>query len=159
MNIDIISVGKLKEDYLKSGINEFLKRMNTYAKISITEIPDEKAPENMSDAELERVKSIEGQKILAKLKESSYVIALAIEGKKLSSEAFAAQIDKLMTDGYGDITFIIGGSNGLSDEVLSRAQYLLSFSKMTFPHQLLRLILMEQIYRAFRSMNNHPYHK
>lgn len=159
MNIDIISVGKLKEDYLKSGINEFLKRMNTYAKISITEIPDEKAPENMSDAELERVKSIEGQKILAKLKESSYVIALAIEGKKLSSEAFAAQIDKLMTDGYGDITFIIGGSNGLSDEVLSRAQYLLSFSKMTFPHQLMRLILMEQIYRAFRIMNNHPYHK
>lgn len=159
MNIDIISVGKLKEDYLKSGINEFLKRMNTYAKISITEIPDEKAPENMSDAELERVKSIEGQKILAKLKESSYVIALAIEGKQLSSEAFAAQIDKLMTDGYGDITFIIGGSNGLSDEVLSRAQYLLSFSKMTFPHQLMRLILMEQIYRAFRNMNNHPYHK
>lgn len=159
MNIDIISVGKLKEDYLKSGINEFLKRMNTYAKISITEIPDEKAPENMSDAELERVKSIEGQKILAKLKESSYVIALAIEGKQLSSEAFAAQIDKLMTDGYGDITFIIGGSNGLSDEVLSRAQYLLSFSKMTFPHQLMRLILMEQIYRAFRIMNNHPYHK
>lgn len=159
MNIDIISVGKLKEDYLKSGINEFLKRMNTYAKISITEIPDEKAPENMSDAELERVKSTEGQKILAKLKESSYVIALAIEGKQLSSEAFAAQIDKLMTDGYGDITFIIGGSNGLSDEVLSRAQYLLSFSKMTFPHQLMRLILMEQIYRAFRIMNNHPYHK
>lgn len=159
MNIDIISVGKLKEDYLKSGINEFLKRMNTYAKISITEIPDEKAPENMSDAELERVKSIEGQKILSKLKDSSYVMALAIEGKQLSSEAYAAQIDKLMTDGYRDITFIIGGSNGLSNEVLSRADYLLSFSKMTFPHQLMRLILMEQIYRAFRIMNNHPYHK
>lgn len=159
MNIDIISVGKLKEEYLKSGINEFLKRMGPYAKVKVIEIPDEKAPENLSDADLERIKVIEGEKILAKTKDNSHIIALEIEGKQLSSEDFSSYIEKQMNEGLSDITFIIGGSNGLSEEVLRRAHYKLSFSKMTFPHQLMRLILMEQIYRAFRIMNNHPYHK
>lgn len=159
MNIGIISVGKLKEEYLKSGINEFLKRMGPYAKVKVIEIPDEKAPENLSDADLERIKIIEGEKILAKTKDNSHIIALAIEGKQLSSEEFSIHIEKQMNEGLSDITFIIGGSNGLSEEVLRRAHYKLSFSKMTFPHQLMRLILMEQIYRAFRIMNNHPYHK
>ena len=159
MNISVISVGKLKEKYLKLGIEEFSKRLSKYCKLDLIELEDEKCPENLSEKDMEIVKNKEGQRILSKIKNNSYVIALAIDGKKLSSEELADIISKLAVRGNSHITFIIGGSLGLSDEVLKRADYKLSFSKMTFPHQLMKLILLEQVYRAFRINNNEPYHK
>lgn len=159
MNISIITVGKLKEKYLKQGIEEYLKRLSSYAKVEIIEVPDEKAPEVLSDSEMEQVKQKEGERILSKLYPDTYVIALAIEGKQKSSEELADTLDKLATYGKSKIAFIIGGSLGLSKDVLSRADEKLSFSKMTFPHQLMRLILVEQIYRAYRINRGEPYHK
>lgn len=159
MRINIVCVGKIKEKYLKLGIDEFKKRLSKYCKLEIIELDDEKAPENLSDKEMEMIKDKEGKKILAKIKDTSYVIALAIDGKNLSSEELADTINKLGIRGVSNITFVIGGSLGLSDEVLSRADYKLSFSKMTFPHQLMRLILLEQIYRSYRINNGEPYHK
>lgn len=159
MNISIITVGKLKEKYLKLGIDEYTKRLSSYSKIEIIEVPDEKAPEILSDAEMLQVKKKEGERILAKVPTDAHVIALAIEGKQKSSEELADTIDKLGTYGKSKVTFIIGGSLGLSDEVLKRADDKLSFSKMTFPHQLMRLILVEQVYRAFRINRGEPYHK
>lgn len=159
MNISIIAVGKLKEKYLKSGIDEYLKRLSSYAKVEIIEIPDEKAPEELSPSEMEQVKQKEGEKLLSKLSQDTYVIALAIDGKMKSSEELADTLDKLATYGKSKVAFIIGGSLGLSNEVLQRADEKLSFSRMTFPHQLMRLILIEQIYRAFRINRNEPYHK
>ena len=159
MNISVISVGKLKEKYLKLGIEEFSKRLSKYCKLDLIELEDEKCPENLSEKDMEIVKNKEGQRILSKIKNNSYVIALAIDGKNLSSEELADIISKLAVRGNSHITFIIGGSLGLSDEVLKRADYKLSFSKMTFPHQLMKLILLEQVYRAFRINNNEPYHK
>lgn len=159
MRINIICVGKIKEKYLKLGIDEFKKRLSKYCKLDIIELDDEKAPENLSDKEMEMIKDKEGKKILAKIKDTSYVIALAIDGKSLSSEELADTINKLGIRGVSNITFVIGGSLGLSDEVLSRADYKLSFSKMTFPHQLMRLILLEQVYRSYRINNGEPYHK
>ena len=159
MNISVISVGKLKEKYLKLGIEEFSKRLSKYCKLDLIELEDEKCPENLSGKDMEIVKNKEGQRILSKIKNNSYVIALAIDGKNLSSEELADTISKLAVRGNSHITFIIGGSLGLSNEVLKRADYKLSFSKMTFPHQLMKLILLEQVYRAFRINNNEPYHK
>jgi len=159
VNISIITVGKLKEKYLKIGIEEYLKRLSSYAKVEVIEIPDEKAPEELSAAEMEQVKNKEGEKLLAKLSQETYVIALAIDGKMKSSEELADSLDKLATYGKSKIAFVIGGSLGLSDDVLKRADEKLSFSKMTFPHQLMRLILLEQVYRAFRINRNEPYHK
>lgn len=159
MNINIITVGKLKEKYLKLGIDEFKKRLSKYCKLEIIELDDEKAPENLSDKEMEMIKDKEGKKILGKVKGNSYVIALAIDGKNLSSEELASTIESLGVRGNSHISFVIGGSLGLSDEVLERADYKLSFSKMTFPHQLMRLILLEQVYRAFRINKGEPYHK
>ena len=159
MRINIVCVGKIKEKYLKLGIDEFKKRLSKYCKLEIIELDDEKAPENLSDKEMLMIKEKEGKKILSKIKDNSYLIALAIDGKNLSSEELAETINKLGVRGVSNITFVIGGSLGLSDEVLSRADYKLSFSKMTFPHQLMRLILLEQVYRAFRIMKNEPYHK
>lgn len=159
MNISIITVGKLKEKYLNLGIDEYTKRLSSYSKIEIIEVPDEKAPEILSDAEMLQVKKKEGERILAKVPTDAHVIALAIEGKQKSSEELADTIDKLGTYGKSKVTFIIGGSLGLSDEVLKRADDKLSFSKMTFPHQLMRLILVEQVYRAFRINRGEPYHK
>lgn len=159
MRINIVCVGKIKEKYLKLGIDEFKKRLSKYCKLDIIELDDEKAPENLSDKEMEMIKDKEGKKILAKIKDTSYVIALAIDGRSLSSEELADTINKLGIRGISNITFVIGGSLGLSDEVLSRADYKLSFSKMTFPHQLMRLILLEQIYRSYRINNGEPYHK
>ena len=159
MKIKIICVGKIKEKYLKLGIDEFKKRLSKYCKLEIIELEDEKAPENLSDKEMLMIKEKEGKKILSKIKDNSYVIALAIDGKNLSSEELAETINKLGVRGISNITFVIGGSLGLSDEVLSRADYKLSFSKMTFPHQLMRLILLEQVYRAYRINNGEPYHK
>ena len=159
MNISIITIGKLKEKYLKQGIDEYLKRLSTYAKVDVIELPDEKAPENLSESEMEQVKLKEGERILAKISEDTHVIALAIEGKMKSSEELAKDIDQLATYGRSKIAFVIGGSLGLSKEVMKRANGTLSFSKMTFPHQLMRLILLEQVYRAFRINRNEPYHK
>ena len=159
MRINIVCVGKIKEKYLKLGIDEFKKRLSKYCKLEIIELEDEKAPENLSDKEMLMIKEKEGKKILSKIKDNSYVIDLAIDGKNLSSEELAETINKLGVRGISNITFVIGGSLGLSDEVLSRADYKLSFSKMTFPHQLMRLILLEQVYRAYRINNGEPYHK
>ncbi|MGX2945505.1 23S rRNA (pseudouridine(1915)-N(3))-methyltransferase RlmH [Enterococcus alishanensis] len=159
MNIKIISVGKLKEKYLIQGIAEYTKRLSKYAKIELIEVPDEKAPEKLSDAEMRQVKEKEGQRILAKIKEQEYVCALAIEGKNPSSESFAAEIDRLQVSGKSQFVFVIGGSLGLSQEVIKRSNTQISFGKMTYPHQLMRLILVEQIYRAFRINFGEPYHK
>ncbi|AGK56162.1 23S rRNA (pseudouridine(1915)-N(3))-methyltransferase RlmH [Bacillus sp. 1NLA3E] len=159
MNILIITVGKLKEKYLKQGIDEFVKRMSSYAKLEMIEVADEKAPEELSLAEMDQVKQKEGERILNKIPQDTYVIALAIDGKMKSSEELAEDLDKLATYGKSKIAFVIGGSLGLSDEVLRRANDKLSFSRMTFPHQLMRLILVEQIYRAFRINRGEPYHK
>ena len=159
MNISIISVGKLKEKYLKSGIEEYTKRLGSYTKINEIEVADEKAPEQLSDADMEIVKKKEAERILAKISTDAYVIALAIDGKMKTSEQLAKDIESLMTYGRSKIVFVIGGSLGLHDEVLKRADEKLSFSKMTFPHQLMKLILVEQVYRAFRIMKGEPYHK
>ena len=159
MNISIISVGKIKEKYLKLGIEEFSKRLSKYSKLEFIELDDEKCPEHLSEKDILIVKEKEGNKILSKIKNNSYVIALAIDGKNLSSEELAEKISSLAVSGKSHITFVIGGSLGLSDDVLKRADYKLSFSKMTFPHQLMKLILLEQVYRAFRINNNEPYHK
>jgi 23S rRNA (pseudouridine1915-N3)-methyltransferase len=159
MNIKIISVGKLKEKYLVQGINEYTKRLSKYCKITLVEVPDEKAPEKLSDAEMTQVKEKEGERILAKLKDQEYVFALAINGKNPSSEDFAATLDSLQLSGKSQFVFIIGGSLGLSDQVLKRSNAQISFGKMTYPHQLMRLILVEQIYRAFRINAGEPYHK
>lgn len=159
MNIKIITVGKLKEKYLVQGINEYVKRLGVYAKMQLVEVPDEKAPENLSETEMLQVKDKEGQRILAKIKDQDYVFALAIEGKDPSSEAFAKQIDQLGVQGKSQLVFVIGGSLGLSDEVIKRSNTQISFGKMTYPHQLMKLILVEQIYRAFRINKGEPYHK
>ena len=137
MNIAIVSVGKLKEKYLKMGIEEYTKRLGSYAKIDLIEVPDEKAPENLSDADMEIVKKKEGERILAKIAPDTYVIALAIEGKMKSSEQLADELQSLMTYGRSKIAFVIGGSLGLHEDVMKRSDEKLSFSKMTLPHQLM----------------------
>ena len=159
MNITIVTVGKLKEKYLKMGIDEYVKRLGGYAKIDLVEVPDEKAPEQLSEAEMEIVKRKEGERILSKIGPDTYVIALAINGKMKSSEEMAADLESLMTYGKSKITFVIGGSLGLHDDVLKRADEKQSFGKMTLPHQLMKLVLVEQIYRSFRIMKGEPYHK
>ncbi|WP_226038492.1 23S rRNA (pseudouridine(1915)-N(3))-methyltransferase RlmH [Aquibacillus saliphilus] len=159
MKISIIAVGKLKEKYLKQGIEEYIKRLGAYATIDVIEVPDEKAPENMSQADMNLVKQKEGDKIIAKIPSDAYVISLEIKGDMLSSEQFAKKIDQLAIHGKSKIVLIIGGSLGLSEQVQKRSDYAMSFSKMTFPHQLMRLVLLEQVYRAFRINRNEPYHK
>lgn len=159
MRIKIITVGKLKEKYLVQGINEYLKRLQSYSKVEVIEVPDEKAPEKLSEAEMIQVKDKEGERILAKLSDSDYLFALAIDGKQPSSEEFAHDIEQLGISGKSNLAFVIGGSLGLSDKVLSRSNQKISFGKMTYPHQLMRLILVEQIYRAFRIQKGEPYHK
>lgn len=159
MHIQIITVGKIKDKYLKLGIEEFTKRLTPFCKLQFDELSDEQAPDNMSDKEIEQVKNREGEKILQKVKNHYHVIALAIEGDMWSSEKLAKELEQLATYGKSQITFIIGGSNGLSQGVYDRADQLLSFSKMTFPHQLMKLILLEQVYRAFKIQKGEPYHK
>ena len=159
MNIQIIAVGKLKEKYLKDGINEYLKRLQSYAKVEIIEVADEKEPANASLADERIVKAKEADRIKKFLKEDTYLIALAIEGQMLSSEQLADKLDKLALSGKSHITMIIGGSLGLDENLLKQANMLLSFSKMTFPHQLMRMILVEQIYRSYRINKGEPYHK
>ncbi|MEK3732859.1 MULTISPECIES: 23S rRNA (pseudouridine(1915)-N(3))-methyltransferase RlmH [Paenibacillus] len=159
MFIQIVGVGKLKEKYLVQGIAEYAKRLGPYVKFEMLEVPDEKAPENMSEAEVRQVKEREGERLLALIKSEAHVIALAIDGKLWSSEELAAELDKLATYGTSHVVFVIGGSNGLSDAVLRRAQQKLSFGRMTLPHQLMRLVLVEQIYRAVKINRGEPYHK
>jgi 23S rRNA (pseudouridine1915-N3)-methyltransferase len=159
MKITIISVGKLKEKYLKQGIQEYLKRLSAYAKMNIIEVPDEKAPETMSEAEMEAVKVKEGERILGNITPDTFVITLEINGKMLTSEQLAAKMDELATYGKSKVAFVIGGSLGLSKAVEQRSDLALSFSKMTFPHQLMRLVLLEQVYRGFRIVRGEPYHK
>lgn len=160
MLIKIIGVGKIKEKFYKDAISEYEKRMTAYNKVEIIEVNDEKAPENLSDKEIDQVKSVEGERILAKIKDDSFVVTLEIAGKALDSVKFAQLIQDEMLDGFGrDMVFLIGGSNGLGSNVLKRSNYRLSFGKMTYPHQLMRVILMEQIYRAYRIINKEPYHK
>ena len=159
MNIKIIGVGKLKEKYLVQAMQEYLKRLQAYAKVEVIELADEKAPENLSETQMMQIKDKEGERILAKIKDQEYVIALAIEGKNPSSEAFAQQIENLGIQGKSQLVFVIGGSLGLSPAVMQRSNAQTSFGKMTFPHQLMRVMLTEQIYRAFRIIHNQPYHK
>lgn len=159
MRITVLSVGKIKEDYFRKAIAEYTKRLSAYCTLEQLEIADEKAPENLSAKEEGIIKQKEGERILSKLEPSSYLIVLDIKGKQLSSEALAEKIETLGVYGTSHITFVIGGSLGLSDEVISKADLKLSFSKMTFPHQLFKVILLEQIYRAFRIMKGEPYHK
>ena len=151
MNITVIAVGKIKEKYIQEGIKEFTKRLSRYCTLDIIEIDDEKALENLSQREKEIVKEKEGNRILSKIPQNSFIISLEIRGEQLSSEELSKKMEKLMIGGTNHITFIIGGSLGLSDDVLNRSDYKLSFSKVTFPHQLMRLILLEQIYEAGRS--------
>lgn len=159
MKITVIGVGRLKEKYWQAAIDEYSKRLSKYVKLDIIEVPDEKAPENLSAAEEEIVKKNEGERILKNIKDGAYVIALAINGKMLGSEELSEFLNERMVRGAGHIVFVIGGSLGLSPEVLDRADYKLSFSKMTFPHQMMRVILLEQFYRAVMIMKNEPYHK
>lgn len=159
MKIRLIVVGKLKEKYLKQGIAEYSKRLNRYTKFEIVEVKDEPTPENASEKEEMQIKDVEGERILNAIKPSDKVILLALDGKLMTSEQFANEIQDSMTYGQSTIDFIIGGSLGTSEAVNQRADVRVCFGKMTYPHQLMRLILTEQVYRAFRIMNNEPYHK
>ena len=159
MKIKIIVTGKLKEKYLKNGIAEYEKRLSRFCDLKIIELPDEKIPDNASPAQEKAILEKEGERVLKQLSPSDFVIPLCVEGKFLSSEELAETIEKTTTSGTNSIAFIIGGSLGLSDEVKRMGNLKLSFSKMTFPHQLMRLILTEQIYRAFKINSNESYHK
>lgn len=159
MRITLVTVGKVKEKYLRDAIDEYQKRLSRYCTLEIVEVADEKTSERASQAEEEAVRQKEGERILKYLKEGAYLITLEIAGKQLASEELADKIDKLGITGVSHIIFVIGGSIGLSKEVTKRADFALSFSKMTFPHQLMRVILLEQIYRSFRIIHKEPYHK
>ena len=159
MKITLITVGKIKEKYFTDAIAEYAKRLSRYCKLEIIEVADEKTPDGASEALENQIKEKEGERILSKVPDSAYVIALAIEGKELSSEELADKMEKWNVGGISHLVFIIGGSLGMTPKVLNRADYKLSFSKMTFPHQLMRVVLLEQIYRSFRIRNNEPYHK
>ena len=159
MKISIICVGKIKEKFYRMALEEYQKRLSRYCKLEIIEVGDEKTPDGASEAEEKQIKNREGEKILRLIKKDGVVIALAIEGKQLSSEELAGRINSLGIQGSSHIQFIIGGSLGLSEEVIQAADSLLSFSKMTFPHQLMRVILLEQIYRSYRIIQGEPYHK
>lgn len=159
MKITLITVGKIKEKYLRDAIAEYSKRLSRYCKLEIIEVADEKTPDHASDVMENTIRDKEAERIMKYVKEDTYVITLEINGKLLSSEELSAKINQLGIQGTSHITFIIGGSIGLGKEVLARSNYALSFSKMTFPHQLMRVILLEQIYRSYRIINGEPYHK
>lgn len=159
MKITILAVGKLKEAFYRDAAAEFQKRLGRYVKLEILETPDEKTPEDASLAERQKILDLEGDRLLKLMRQDAYVIALAIQGKMLDSVELSEKIRLLGVGGTRRIIFVIGGSLGLSDAVLRRADFRLSFSKMTFPHQLMRVVLLEQIYRSYRIMNREPYHK
>ena len=159
MKIKIITVGKLKEKYLKDGIAEYSKRISRFATVEMIELADEKTPDRASDSENEKILNLEGNRILSKIGDREFVVVLAIEGKTLSSEEFSKQLEQASINGYSTLTFVIGGSLGLSPQVKNRANLSLSFGRLTLPHQLMRLVLTEQIYRAFTIQQGSPYHK
>ena len=159
MKITVITVGKIKEKYLKDAIDEYSKRLSKYCKLEIVEVADEKTPDNASETVEETIRSKEAERILKYVKDDAFIVTLEINGKQLSSEELADKIDKLGVQGTSHIVFIIGGSIGQAKEVLAKSNYALSFSRMTFPHQLMRVVLLEQIYRSYRIINGEPYHK
>lgn len=158
MNITVITVGKLKEKYFKDAVSEYEKRLSRFGKIEIVEIPDEKIPDNASTRQEEQIKIKEGKKILSQVKDNTFFITMCIEGRELSSEELAERVSRISMN-TGHITFAIGGSLGLSDEVKKHSDFKLSFGKITLPHQLMRVVLLEQIYRAFKINANETYHK
>lgn len=158
MNINIICLGKLKEKYLLDGVNEYLKRIGKYATIKIIELPDEVIPENASQKEIENIQKIEAEKIQKQIKNQDYCIALDLTGKEFTSEEFAGKIQEITLKGFSTINFIIGGTTGLSRELVTNCHLVFSFSKLTFPHQLIRLFLTEQIFRAFKIIHHEKYH-
>ncbi len=159
MKVTILCVGKIKESFYRQAIDEYIKRMGKYCKPEIIEVADEKTPDKASEALELQIKEKEADRLLEKIKEDSFVFTLEIKGKRYTSEDFAETIEKLTVQGKSHLTFIIGGSLGLHEKVLNRSNQAISFSDMTFPHQLMRVILTEQIYRAFRIINKEPYHK
>lgn len=159
MRITVVCVGKIKEKFYVQAVEEYAKRLSRYCKLEFVELPDEKTPENAGEQINASIKAKEGDRILSVLRDDAYVIALAIEGNMLDSVQFSEKLEKLAVSSVSYIMFVIGGSLGLDTRVLSRADYKLSFSKMTFPHQLMRVVLLEQIYRAYRIMRGEPYHK
>lgn len=159
MKITVVCVGKIKESYFTMGIEEYKKRLSKYCKLEIIEVLDEKTSEKASEAEELQIKQKEAERLKKYIKEGAYLIALAIQGKQLDSIQFAEKIQKIGIDGKSHIIFIIGGSLGLEDSILKQSDFLLSFSKMTFPHQMMRMILLEQVYRCYRIINGQPYHK
>ena len=159
MHISIICVGKIKEKFFTGAVDEYKKRLSRYCKLDIIEVADEKTPDGASEVVEEQIRIKEGERILKNIKEDGYVVTLEIKGEMLTSEQLAAKIDQLGIRGVSHVQFIIGGSLGLSKEVMARSDYRLSFSKMTFPHQLMRVILLEQIYRSYRIIKGEPYHK
>ena len=159
MKITVLSVGKLKEKYWRDAVKEYEKRLSKYAKVRVLEVADEKTKENATDVEREIIKTKEGERILKSLPKGAFVVTLEIGGASLSSEAFSKKLEQVALKGYGHLVFVIGGSLGLSKAVMQKSDYALSFSKMTFPHQLMRVVLMEQIYRAYRISRHEPYHK
>ena len=159
MRISIVCVGKVKEKYFTGAIDEYSKRLSRYCKLEIIEVADEKTPDNASEVVENSIRSKEAERILKYVKDDAYVITLEINGKQLTSEELADKVEKLGVQGTSHIIFIIGGSIGLGEEVLEKSNYALSFSKMTFPHQLMRVILLEQIYRSYRIISGEPYHK
>ena len=159
MKIDVVCVGKIKESFYRDAIDEFTKRLSRYSTLNIYEVKDEKTPDNPSEHEKELILNAEGERISKYIAEDSYIVTLCIEGKMLSSEELSAKFNEIELSRYSHMQFIIGGSLGLSDNIKKKSHFKLSFSKMTFPHMLMRVILLEQIYRAFRIKNNEPYHK
>ena len=159
MKVTILTVGKIKEKYLKDAIDEYSKRLSKYCKLEVIEVPDEKTPDNASEVVEDMIRTKEAERLLKHIKDDAFVITLEINGRQLSSEELADKIEKLGVQGTSHIIFIIGGSIGLGKEVLNRSNFALSFSKMTFPHQLMRVFLLEQIYRSYRIINGEPYHK
>lgn len=159
MNITILCVGQIKEKYFRDAIAEYQKRLSRYCKLQMIEVADEKTKENASEAENDLIRKKEGERLLKHIKDSDYCITLEIDGRMLTSEGLSKEIDRLGLAGKSSLVFVIGGSIGLDTAVLKRSDYALSFSKMTFPHQLMRVILLEQIYRSYRIINGEPYHK
>ena len=159
MKIKIVTVGKLKEKYLKDGIAEYSKRLSRFANLEMIELADEKTPDRASDVENQKILELEGTRILSKIGDRDFVIVLAIEGKTLSSEEFSKQLEQAPINGFSTLTFVIGGSLGLSPQVKKRANLSISFGRLTLPHQLMRLVVVEQIYRAFTIQQGSPYHK
>lgn len=159
LHIDIICVGKIKEQYLKDAISEYSKRLSKYCSLNILELPDEQVPNNLSDKLCENIKQVESSNIISHLKKDSYIICLDLNGKQYTSEEFSQKINSIALNYNSNITFVIGGTLGMSKELLNRSNELICFSKMTFPHQLIRVFLLEQIFRAFKISNHETYHR